>query len=325
MRRIALNDNWSVRRKANRFAELIGEGAEWTPVTLPHDAMIGGERTPSARPADRVLPGRQLGVPAHPRRAGRRLRRGGAGVRGGLPRRGGVRERHHRRPPSLRLLELLVPVDHLLRHGAENEIRVEVPRAGGQPLVLRRGIYRNVVAAQVGRVHLAPDGAARAHPRDRRRPARRRGRRRRAQPVERTSCDPPSSSCSTPTARSSPATEAPVTTLPGRHGDRRHRLLVCRPATLGPRRPVSVHVPSDIAGRRRGRSTRSPPRSASGRWRWTRTRSAHQRRAGPAPRCLRPPRQRADRRGHDRPRRGAPGRAAEGRRLQRRSAARTTR
>ena len=41
MRRISLNDRWDVRPKVNRFAELMGESAEWMPVTLPHDAMIG--------------------------------------------------------------------------------------------------------------------------------------------------------------------------------------------------------------------------------------------------------------------------------------------
>ena len=39
MRRISLNDGWEVRPRVHRFAELTGEGAEWAPVTLPHDAL----------------------------------------------------------------------------------------------------------------------------------------------------------------------------------------------------------------------------------------------------------------------------------------------
>ena len=57
MRRISLNDHWSVRPKVHRFAEFMGESTEWTPVTLPHDAMIGGERTPSAGPQTGYFPG----------------------------------------------------------------------------------------------------------------------------------------------------------------------------------------------------------------------------------------------------------------------------
>ena len=48
MRRTPLNDHWLVRPKVNRFAELFGALPEWEPATLPHDAMITGERSPSA-------------------------------------------------------------------------------------------------------------------------------------------------------------------------------------------------------------------------------------------------------------------------------------
>jgi beta-galactosidase len=48
MRRVSLNDNWMVRPKVNRFAELFGASPEWESVTLPHDAMLSGERSPSA-------------------------------------------------------------------------------------------------------------------------------------------------------------------------------------------------------------------------------------------------------------------------------------
>src|SRR5205823_1348548 len=57
MRRISFNDGWEVRPKANRMDELSGEAAEWAPVTLPHDAMIGTERSPAAAGANAYFPG----------------------------------------------------------------------------------------------------------------------------------------------------------------------------------------------------------------------------------------------------------------------------
>src|SRR3954471_16160303 len=56
MRHLPFNDGWRFRPKANRFAQRLGGGAEWTPVTLPHDAMIGSERSPSASPANAFFP-----------------------------------------------------------------------------------------------------------------------------------------------------------------------------------------------------------------------------------------------------------------------------
>ncbi|MGA1836494.1 glycoside hydrolase family 2 TIM barrel-domain containing protein [Herbiconiux sp. 11R-BC] len=44
----ALNDDWSWRTKASAFAELGGAGGEWSPVTLPHDALLSTERLPDA-------------------------------------------------------------------------------------------------------------------------------------------------------------------------------------------------------------------------------------------------------------------------------------
>ena len=45
MIRTSFNDNWRTRPKVNPFAELSGTVVPFTPVTLPHDAMIGQERT----------------------------------------------------------------------------------------------------------------------------------------------------------------------------------------------------------------------------------------------------------------------------------------
>lgn len=39
MSKSLFKEEWSVRRKISGFVDLMG-GAEWAPVTLPHDAMI---------------------------------------------------------------------------------------------------------------------------------------------------------------------------------------------------------------------------------------------------------------------------------------------
>ena len=57
MRRDSLNDDWTVRQKTNRFAERMGQGVEPEAVTLPHDALIGTERSPSGSPASAYFPG----------------------------------------------------------------------------------------------------------------------------------------------------------------------------------------------------------------------------------------------------------------------------
>ena len=58
MRRVLLNDHWSVRPKPHRFEErYLGSALEWTPITLPHDAMIGTPRSPSAPAANAYFPG----------------------------------------------------------------------------------------------------------------------------------------------------------------------------------------------------------------------------------------------------------------------------
>lgn len=47
MAQTLFTSDWKVRRKVSGFVDLLG-GAEWEPVTLPHDAMIGFTRTPDA-------------------------------------------------------------------------------------------------------------------------------------------------------------------------------------------------------------------------------------------------------------------------------------
>src|ERR1700733_5066262 len=57
MRRTPFNDGWTVGAKANSFAEQIaGSGSVRSWVTLPHDAMIGMERSPSGNAATAFYP-----------------------------------------------------------------------------------------------------------------------------------------------------------------------------------------------------------------------------------------------------------------------------
>ena len=57
MRRIPFNDGWTVAGKTNSFAELIaGSGSEPAQVTLPHDAMIGTERSGAGHAATAYFP-----------------------------------------------------------------------------------------------------------------------------------------------------------------------------------------------------------------------------------------------------------------------------
>ena len=99
MRRTRLNDGWSVRPRLNPFAEMGSGGSEWEPVTVPHDAMIGGERSPGSPAANGYFVGgtweyrRPLDVPGAAARLDDDPR-----ARGRLPRCGRAGERHDRRP-----------------------------------------------------------------------------------------------------------------------------------------------------------------------------------------------------------------------------------
>ena len=53
--------------------------------------------------------------------------------------------------------ELVVPIDHLLRYGAENTLRVEARAHEDTRWYSGAGIHRNVWLLRAGRVHLAPD------------------------------------------------------------------------------------------------------------------------------------------------------------------------
>lgn len=61
MSKSLFNEDWSVRRKVSGFVDLMG-GAEWTPVTLPHDAMIDLPRVSAggSGPSGAYFPGGEV-------------------------------------------------------------------------------------------------------------------------------------------------------------------------------------------------------------------------------------------------------------------------
>jgi beta-galactosidase len=152
------NEGWNVRPKVNRFAELGGMAADWEPVTLPHDAMIGTSRSPAANGANAYFPG---GVWEYSTTLDRASDDADEAVI--LEFEGVYRDAvvyvngsfAAQRPYGYSLFR--VPIDHLLRDGS-NDIRVECRALEDTRWYSGAGIYRNVWLLRAGRVHIAPDG-----------------------------------------------------------------------------------------------------------------------------------------------------------------------
>jgi beta-galactosidase len=159
MRRTSLNDSWTVRQKTNRFAERMGLGAEPEEVTLPHDALITADRSASGSPASAYFPS---GTWEYRRKL--ELRPEDAGACVALEFEGVYRDAlifvnesvaaHHTGGYS----GFVVPIDHLLRPGESNDIRVEARAHEDSRWYSGAGIYRSVWLLQAGRVHLEPNG-----------------------------------------------------------------------------------------------------------------------------------------------------------------------
>ena len=160
MRRIPFNDAWTVGSTSNSFAELIaGSGSEPAQVTLPHDAMIGNERSPTGRPATAYFPSgnwaysKSFEVESEDR--------GGAVF---LEFEGVYRD------VRVRVNDTLVAhrpggysgftaqIDHVLRFGERNEVKVEARAHDDSRWYTGGGIYRSVWLLQGERVHLVPGG-----------------------------------------------------------------------------------------------------------------------------------------------------------------------
>jgi beta-galactosidase len=159
MRRTPCNDGWSVHVSAGRFGDLFGAAPERTPVTLPHDAMIGTSRSPSAGAANAFFPGgnweyrRFLDGRAVDAKSVIVLEFEGVYRDAVVWVNGTITAR---RPYGYS--NFFVPIDHLLRPDAENEIRVEARAGSDTRWYSGAGIYRNVWLLSSPRVHLAPEG-----------------------------------------------------------------------------------------------------------------------------------------------------------------------
>jgi beta-galactosidase len=159
MDRIACNDGWTVHQKTNRFAERMGMGPEPAAVTLPHDAMIGGDRSPSASPASGYFLGgvwqyrRSLDVSPDDIDSCILLEFEGV-YRDARVYLNDALVAH--RPYGYS--DFVVPIDPLLRFGHTNEIRVEARVHEDSRWYSGAGIHRNVWLLRAGRIHVEPRG-----------------------------------------------------------------------------------------------------------------------------------------------------------------------
>jgi len=159
MHRSPLNDGWTVGPKTNRFTERMGTGPEPDSVTLPHDALIGAERLPSGDAASAYFPTgtweyrRMLELPIDD--AGTSVSLEFEGVyRDALVYVNDSLAAH--RPSGYS--DFVVEVDHLLRFGEPNELKVEARTHEDSRWYPGAGIYRSVWLLRAGPVHLAPGG-----------------------------------------------------------------------------------------------------------------------------------------------------------------------
>jgi beta-galactosidase len=160
MRRTVFNEAWTVGTKANSFAEMItGAGSEPAQVTLPHDAMISTPRSPDGRAAAAYFPSgsweytKSFEVAAE--KAGSAVYLEFEGVyRDARVRVNGTLAAH--RPSGY--AGFTVQLDHLLRFGETNEVKVEALAHDDSRWYSGAGIYRSVWLLQGGRVHLVPGG-----------------------------------------------------------------------------------------------------------------------------------------------------------------------
>jgi beta-galactosidase len=158
--RRSFNDGWRFRPKVNAFAELLGGASPpWSPVRLPHDAMLGGGRDPEGRAATGFFPGgvweyeKTFVVPDEQR--GQLILVEFEGVyRSATVYVNGTLVGH--RPYGYS--NFSVSVGEHLRYGEENTIRVDAIAHDDARWYSGAGIYRSVHVV-IGRpLHVALDG-----------------------------------------------------------------------------------------------------------------------------------------------------------------------
>ena len=157
--RSSFNGGWGARPKQNMFSELAGAASSPEPVTLPHDAMIGTQRDPSASHAIAYFPGgvweysKAFDVPAEWR--DRRVALQFEGVyRDAMVY---VNDDFAASEPN-GYAEFIVDLDPFLRYGEENTIKVDCRAGEDSRWYSGAGIYRPVHLWVKNPVHLAIDG-----------------------------------------------------------------------------------------------------------------------------------------------------------------------
>ncbi|WP_405988218.1 glycoside hydrolase family 2 TIM barrel-domain containing protein [Streptomyces sp. NBC_00986] len=165
MKRTSFNEGWQARPKVNPFAELSGTKAPFRPVILPHDAMIGQERTAPRGEATMeggagaYFPGgtheyrKTFHVPEEQR--GKRILFEFEGVyRDAVVYING--DFAGQRPYGYSHFH--VDADRFLRFGEDNEIRVEARAHRDSRWYTGAGIYRDTWMLVGEVVRIAPDG-----------------------------------------------------------------------------------------------------------------------------------------------------------------------
>ncbi len=159
MQRTSFNNGWQVRQKPDMAAELMGGASPWTPVRLPHDAMITQSRDPGGSPAAGYFPGgvwqyqKVFSVPEDLR--GRRIMVEFEGVyRSAAVYVNGVLAAH--RPYGYS--NFSVRLEPLVRYGEDNTITIEATAHDDSRWYSGAGIYRNTKLVVGHAVHVALDG-----------------------------------------------------------------------------------------------------------------------------------------------------------------------
>jgi hypothetical protein len=163
--RTPFNLGWEFRPKANRFLEMGGRAQAFRSVTLPHDAMIEGERSPAAGGATGFFPGgvyeyrKTFAVPDDHRNKRVTLEFEGV-YRDAMVYLNGA---FAGQCPS-GYSTFAVRADNFLKYGADNEIRVECRAHQDSRWYSGAGIHRSVNLIVGELVHIALDGVRVATP-----------------------------------------------------------------------------------------------------------------------------------------------------------------
>lgn len=159
MFRIPFNEGWQTRPKVSRYLEMGGMAPSFQDVTLPHDALIGAERSATESGAVGFFPGgvfeykKTFTVPEE--HCGRRLWLEFEGVyRDAMVYVNG--DFVGQRPFGYSGFAL--PIDNVLLYGADNEVRVECRAHQDSRWYTGAGIYRDVHLVVGELIHIALDG-----------------------------------------------------------------------------------------------------------------------------------------------------------------------